>query len=60
LVGVSTSLNPGKPIYVKLKSGNVSNIDISSNSNFDIKSIGVTPMNLTKNGMIGGLAVLIK
>jgi hypothetical protein len=60
LVGVSTSLNPDKPIYVKLKSGNVSNIDITYNSNFDIENVDFTPASLTKNDMIGGLTVVSK
>lgn len=39
----STSLNPGKSLLVKLKSGDATQIDIAYNSNFDIEKLDVTP-----------------
>ncbi|MGY4384825.1 thiol-disulfide isomerase/thioredoxin/DNA-binding protein Fis [Pedobacter sp. UYP24] len=39
----ATSLNPEKALLVKLKSGAVTNLDVTYNSNSDIESIDVTP-----------------
>lgn len=59
IIGVSISLNPYKPLLVKLKSGGVTNIDIAYNSNFDIESIDVKPT-MNKNDMTRGLMVIDK
>lgn len=40
----STTLNPNKSLFVKLKSGEVTNLDIAYNSDFDIEKINVTPL----------------
>ncbi|MDQ0640241.1 thiol-disulfide isomerase/thioredoxin [Pedobacter sp. W3I1] len=39
----STSLNPGKPLFVKLKSGDITHLDIAYNSDSDMESITVNP-----------------
>ncbi|MES2653234.1 MAG: TlpA disulfide reductase family protein [Bacteroidota bacterium] len=57
LVGLYTSLNREKSLYVKLKSGSITNIDIAYNSNFDIENIHVTP-DMNKNDMTRGLEVM--
>lgn len=57
LVHLNTSLNSEKPLLVKLTSGDVTNIDISYNSNFDIKNIAVTPT-MSKNDMTESFEVI--
>lgn len=49
-VHFSTSLNPGKPLLVKLESGEVTRLDIAYNSNSDVENIEVTPA-MNKNDM---------
>lgn len=59
LIGLSTSLNPYKRLYVKLNSGGVTNIDIAYNSNDDIKNIDVTPY-MNQYDMTKGLEIMGK
>ncbi|NEM98349.1 TlpA family protein disulfide reductase [Pontibacter burrus] len=60
LVGLNTSLNPYKTLYVKLKSGGVTNFAIAYNSDFEVENVAVTPANMTQHDMIQGLAILPK
>ncbi|RZJ99416.1 MAG: hypothetical protein EOO43_26350, partial [Flavobacterium sp.] len=50
LIHFSTTLNPNKPLLVKLKSGEVTNLDIAYNSDFDIEKINITPQ-MNQNDM---------
>lgn len=59
LVGICTSLDRGKSLYVKLKNGSVTNIDIAYNSNFDIENIHVMP-DMNKNDMTRSLELMGK
>jgi thiol-disulfide isomerase/thioredoxin len=58
LVGLNISLNPYKTLYVKLKSGGVTNFVIAYNSDFEIENVAVTPADMTQNDMIQGLEVM--
>lgn len=58
MIGLYTSLKPYKSLYVKLKSGGVTNIDIAYNSDFDFKNIDVTPAGMTQNDMTRSLGVI--
>jgi thiol-disulfide isomerase/thioredoxin len=60
LIALNTSLNPYKPLYVKLTSGHVTNLDIAYTSDFDIENVDVTPANMTENDMIRGFDVFYK
>ncbi len=60
LIGLNTSLNPSTPLYVKLTSGGVTNLEIAYYSDFDIENVEVTPANMTQHDMIRGLEVMGK
>jgi thiol-disulfide isomerase/thioredoxin len=60
LIGLYTSLNPYKTLYIKLASGGVTNIDIAYNSDLDIENVDVTPANMTQNDMTRSLEVMGK
>jgi thiol-disulfide isomerase/thioredoxin len=60
LIFLNTSLNPYKPLYVKLTSGGVTNLDIAYNSDFDVVDVDVTPANMTQHDMIRGLELIPK
>ena len=60
LVGLRTSLNPYKTLYAKVISGDVTNLNITFNSDLDIENIGVTPANMTPYEMIHGVGFIIK
>lgn len=59
LVGLNTSLNPEKVLYVKLISGGVTHIEIAYNSSFDIENIDVRPA-MNKNDMSLGVEAIGK
>ncbi|WP_293304120.1 TlpA family protein disulfide reductase [Pedobacter sp. UBA5917] len=50
LIRFSTSLNPQKPLLVRLKSGGVTHLDIAYNSEFNIENITVKP-GMNRNDM---------
>jgi thiol-disulfide isomerase/thioredoxin len=58
LIGLNTSLKPYKSLYVKLRGGGVTNIDIAYNSDFDFENIDVTPAGMTQNDMTRSLEVI--
>lgn len=57
LAGLNISLKREKSLYIKLKSGGVTNIDITYNSGLDIEEIDVTP-DMNKNDMTRGLDII--
>jgi thiol-disulfide isomerase/thioredoxin len=58
LMGFYTSLNFEKSLYIKLKSGGVTNIDIAYNSANDIEKIEVTPSDMTQYDMTRSLKII--
>ncbi|WP_299991389.1 TlpA disulfide reductase family protein [uncultured Pontibacter sp.] len=60
LVGLNTSLNPYKTLYVKLTSGGVNNLDIAYNSDFDVENVDVTSATMTQYDMIHSFDVFYK
>ncbi|RZL36245.1 MAG: TlpA family protein disulfide reductase [Pedobacter sp.] len=50
LIHFSTTLNPNKSLLVKLKSGEVTNLDMTYNSGFDIEKFNITPQ-MNQNDM---------
>lgn len=60
LVALNTSLNPYKPLYVKLTSGGVTDLEISYNSDFDVENVDVMPANMTQNDIIQSLEFIPK
>ncbi|MXV15041.1 TlpA family protein disulfide reductase [Hufsiella ginkgonis] len=60
LVGLYISLKLENTFLVKLTSGGVTNIDITYNSDYEIKNIDVTPAGMTQNDMTQGLEVMSK
>lgn len=59
LVNINTSINPEKYLLVKLKSGGITNIDISYNLDNGIKNIDIKPA-MNKYDMTHGLEVVGK
>nr|AUN37895.1 thiol:disulfide interchange protein tlpA [uncultured bacterium] len=59
LIGLITSLDPKKSLLVKLTSGNVTNIDITYNSSFDINTIQVTP-SMSQSDITQPMDVIVK
>lgn len=59
LIGLYTSLKTMKLLFVKLKSGGVTNIDIAYNSDNDIENIDVTPA-MNQNDITSGFEVMDK
>ncbi|MFN0257717.1 TlpA family protein disulfide reductase [Pedobacter ureilyticus] len=59
LISLSTSLTYS-PIYVKLGSSGISNIDIIYKQDSDIESVKVTPNGLTSNDMAKSIEVISK
>lgn len=59
MIGFHTSLNREKHFYVKLTNGGITNVDITYNSENEIKNIDFTP-DLNKNDMIRGVEVINK
>lgn len=57
LIGLYTSLRRA-PLYVKLTSDSITNIDITYNSNFDIKNLDVRPAGMPQTDMINSLAIM--
>ncbi|MEJ8800513.1 TlpA family protein disulfide reductase [Pontibacter sp. H249] len=60
LIALNSSLNPYKPLYAKLTSGGVTNLDITYTSDFEVENIDITPANMTQHDMIQGLAFIPK
>jgi thiol-disulfide isomerase/thioredoxin len=58
LIGLYTSLKPYKSLFIKLKSGGVTDVDIAYASNFDFEKINITPTGMTENDMTRGLEVI--
>lgn len=56
-VHFSTTLNPGKPLFIKLRSGNTTQVDITYNLNSDIDNISVRP-GMDQNDMTGYYGII--
>jgi thiol-disulfide isomerase/thioredoxin len=57
LAGLNISLKREKSLYIKLKSGGATNIDITYNSGLDIEEIDFTP-DMNKNDMTRGADII--
>jgi thiol-disulfide isomerase/thioredoxin len=60
LIGITTSLNPYQPLYVKLTSDGITNLVIAYNADFHIEKVDVTPANITQPDMIRSLEFIPK
>ncbi|MHA4896345.1 TlpA family protein disulfide reductase [Pedobacter sp. PWIIR3] len=58
LIGLYTSVKPYKSLYIKLRTGGVTNVDISYTSNLDFGNIKVTPTGLRRDDMTRGFDVI--
>jgi thiol-disulfide isomerase/thioredoxin len=57
LISLYTSLRR-KPLYVKLTIAGTTNIDITYNSNFEIKNLEVRPAGMSQTDMINSIAIM--
>jgi thiol-disulfide isomerase/thioredoxin len=57
MVGINTSLKPGNPILLKVKSGNATDIEITYNLNFDIEDVQTKP-EMSKYEMMQSITII--
>lgn len=58
-IRLTTSLNPDQPIFVKLKNGDVTHLDLTYNSSFDIENMDIKP-GMNQNDMLQYFELILK